>query len=166
MAGYCAAAADLRSGVRGLDAEILALVDAAWYLQTYPDVAGGGAQAGAHFEHFGMAEGRDPGPWFESDWYLRRYHDVDNAGLLAFGHYLDFGLAEGRYPNPQWERRDLITGASRAPRSTAELTERIAIDSPMRPAAAATTYPHSWEANLWARLAAARVAGPVGGGQP
>lgn len=147
-----------------MDPQIVALIDSEWYLQAHPDVAGAGGDPRSHFEHFGMAEGRDPGPWFESDWYLRRYHDVDNAGLKSFAHYLEFGMAEGRYPNPQWEHRDLLAGTGQAPRSPAQLAARIAGDPLVQPPAPATTYPESLEASQWARLIAARSAAGAPGG--
>ena len=43
-----------------------ALFDPEWYLRTYPDVADAGMDAAEHYLHFGAAEGRDPGPHFQS----------------------------------------------------------------------------------------------------
>jgi hypothetical protein len=38
------------------------VVDRAWYLSRYPDVAAAGADPGAHFLRFGLSEGRQPNP--------------------------------------------------------------------------------------------------------
>lgn len=77
---------------------IAMLLDAAWYAQRYPDVAP--ADALQHFIAHGLAEGRDPNPFFDGAWYLRRYPDA--AGALALLHYMQIGAGELRDPHPRF----------------------------------------------------------------
>ncbi len=92
---------------------LLRLFDAAYYLETQPDVANGlpGAtysQAFAHFVANGAAEGRDPSPLFKTRYYLETYPQV-KARLAAkdfasaIEHFLEVGIAEGLNPNPQFD---------------------------------------------------------------
>lgn len=76
------------------------LLDADWYLSTYPDVAGGGLAPAEHYVLHGVAEGRDPGPNFSTNGYLSRYPDVANAAINPLLHYLSTGSKEGRVPGP------------------------------------------------------------------
>jgi GT2 family glycosyltransferase/SAM-dependent methyltransferase len=74
-----------------------ALFDAAWYLATYPDVAGAGIDPADHYAlHGGIAENRDPGPWFSTHAYLQANPDVAQLGLNALFHYETHGRREGR----------------------------------------------------------------------
>lgn len=73
------------------------LFDAAWYLTTYPDVAGSGIEAALHYALYGgIAENRDPGPWFSTHAYLQANPDVAQLGLNALFHYETHGRREGR----------------------------------------------------------------------
>jgi hypothetical protein len=86
------------------------LVDEAWYLAQYPDVARG-VSAGHfrsgehHYVACGILEGRLPRkPEFDEAWYLGAYPDVATAvrnGSFGSGyeHYLQQGYAEGRTPS-------------------------------------------------------------------
>lgn len=77
---------------------VVLFFDPGWYQGRYPDVA---EQVPLdHFLRHGMAEGRDPGPGFDSAAYLREYPDVGNAGLVAFTHFVDVGHREGRRALP------------------------------------------------------------------
>jgi hypothetical protein len=72
------------------------IFDAAWYYETYPDVAGSGVDAALHYLRHGAAELRDPGPHFSSADYWAENEDVAAAGLNPLLHYLRSGAAEGR----------------------------------------------------------------------
>jgi hypothetical protein len=126
-----------RSGRRGQRAEtrdlegLRGLLDGAWYLQTNADVHRSRADPWIHFLSFGLAEGRDPGPWFDSDWYLFRYPDVGNSGVIAFEHFLRTGLEEGRFPNPRWESQatSCAEGAGGPPpRCLDDLLKRVGVE--------------------------------------
>jgi len=83
----------------GSDARLVeesGLFDAAWYLDTYTDVAAAGMDPLDHFLRFGAAEGRRPGPRFDPATYLRLNPDVARAGLDPLFHYLRHGRGEGR----------------------------------------------------------------------
>lgn len=86
------------------------LVDEAWYLALYPDVAAaieaGHFRSGEH--HYvvqGILERRLPRkPDFDEAWYLGAYPDVAAAvrdGHLASGyeHYIREGCRQGRKPS-------------------------------------------------------------------
>lgn len=47
--------------------------DGAWYLATYPEVAGTGLSPALHYLRHGAAEGKDPGPEFNTRAYLLRH---------------------------------------------------------------------------------------------
>jgi hypothetical protein len=72
------------------------LFDREWYLRAYPDVAGAGMDAAAHFYANGWREGRDPGPEFATSAYLKANFDVARAGINPLLHYIEFGASEGR----------------------------------------------------------------------
>lgn len=72
------------------------LFDAAWYLETYPDVAAAKIDPAVHYVTEGWREGRNPGPEFSSNGYLKANRDVAAASLNPFLHYLEHGVAEGR----------------------------------------------------------------------
>ena len=85
------------------------LVDEAWYLAHYPDVAaaieaGHFRSAEHHYVVNGILEGRLPRkPDFDEAWYLGAYPDVAAAvrdGRFASGyeHYIREGCQEGREP--------------------------------------------------------------------
>lgn len=58
------------------------LFDAAWYLDSYPDVAATGADPALHYLTHGAAEGRDPGPLFStSGWRLQGHSGRGNPLL-------------------------------------------------------------------------------------
>jgi hypothetical protein len=81
------------------------VLDAAWYARTYHDVAETGADAAAHYYHFGAAEGRDPGPHFSTAYYLAHGADVADSGINPLLHYLADGGREGRDPGPDFSSR-------------------------------------------------------------
>lgn len=85
--------------------------DEAFYLAANPDVAeavaAGEVTAQAHYETFGLAEGRDPNPLverlFDGDAYLAANPDVAAAvargEFTAWSHYDTVGWMEGRAPS-------------------------------------------------------------------
>ena len=74
------------------------LLDIAWYIAAYPDVAEAGADPVAHYYFQGAAEGRNPNYLFDTRSYLERYPDVP-AATNPLLHYLQFGEKEGRQPS-------------------------------------------------------------------
>ncbi len=73
-----------------------ALFAADWYRARYPDVAAARRDPARHYVLAGAAEGRDPGPDFDTAFYLRANPDVARAGLNPLVHYLRAGRGEGR----------------------------------------------------------------------
>jgi hypothetical protein len=80
-------------------AAIAVIVDVAWYARRYGDVTQ--ADALRHFVAHGLAEGRDPNPFFDSAWYHQEYPET--AGTLPLLHYLQTGAAELRDPHPRFD---------------------------------------------------------------
>lgn len=70
--------------------------DAAFYLETYPDIAATGIDPLAHFVTQGWQEGRDPNAEFSIQGYTEANSDIGNAGVNPFWHYVVAGKAEGR----------------------------------------------------------------------
>ena len=81
------------------------IVDAAWYMARYPDVAGRGEDAAAHYYQHGAAEGRDPGPAFATAFYLANYPQVGQSGANPVLHYLREGAGKGFNPSPDFDTR-------------------------------------------------------------
>lgn len=86
-----------------------AIFDENFYLNSYPDVKAAVnaktiSSGFAHFQQYGLAEGRiSVSPFYNEDLYLRKYPDVAAAvksGSLKSGlqHYIQYGEAEGRSP--------------------------------------------------------------------
>jgi hypothetical protein len=80
-------------------AAIAVIVDAAWYARRYGDVSE--AEALRHFVAHGLAEGRDPNPFFDGAWYREEYPET--AETLPLLHYLQTGAAELRDPHPRFD---------------------------------------------------------------
>lgn len=87
-------------------AEIDSLFNEWWYLDQNPDVAEavdlGLLTARQHFDLYGNAEGRSPGPLFNTGQYLAANPDVaaavDRGDITAYDHFVRWGAAEGRSP--------------------------------------------------------------------
>lgn len=136
--------ARLRTRVQGLrvarDRRLVAaspLFDRDWYLDTYPDVAAGGADPAGHYVRFGAAEGRDPGPAFSGRAYFEANQDVARTRVNPLVHFERFGRAEGRPlspPRPELSMApvDPLVLVSDAPR---EPTPFPAVDDGSREAA-------------------------------
>ena len=82
---------------------MMELLDPAWYLARYPDVAASNSDAYHHFSRYGAAEKRDPNALFDSNWYIEHYPDVAASGLIPLQHYLQAGAAERRNPHPRFD---------------------------------------------------------------
>jgi GT2 family glycosyltransferase len=80
--------------------EASGLFDPEWYVRNNPDVAKAGVDPLSHFLRFGDAEGRPPGPRFDSHSYAAAWPDVAASGLGPLEHFLRIGHAAGR-SNPK-----------------------------------------------------------------
>lgn len=76
--------------------EASGLFDAQWYVQRYPDLAGGKISPLRHFVRYGAYELRDPGPDFSSEKYHKHNPDVTAHGMAGLVHYVRSGKSEGR----------------------------------------------------------------------
>lgn len=84
----------------------LSLFNEPWYLEQNPDVAEavdlGLITARQHFDLYGNAEGRSPGPLFNTGQYLTANPDVaaavDRGDMTAYDHFTLYGAGEGRSP--------------------------------------------------------------------
>jgi glycosyltransferase involved in cell wall biosynthesis len=76
------------------------LFNAAYYLETNPDVAKAGIPALWHFMRHGSKEGRNPSSKFDTSFYLRTNPDVAAVGINPLAHYIRFGKREGRKALP------------------------------------------------------------------
>ncbi len=84
-----------RLGGRGAIARS-GLFDAAWYRQTYPDVAASKVDPLTHYMRQGWRENRHPGPDFDTAFYRHTHADTTRAGLNPLLHYVQHGKAERR----------------------------------------------------------------------
>ena len=100
-------------GARKSGASPLPQFDAAYYLQTYADIAAAGVDPYEHYMSYGFCEGRDPAPDFDANFYVRRYlgGDYSRNPLL---HYL--GLAD---------RSGVLTQPSEADQSIPNLVKKF-----------------------------------------
>ncbi len=79
------------------------LFDAAYYLETNPDVAEAKADAFEHFYDYGWQEGRRPNPYFDPLWYVQQNPDIAQGGLQPLYHFAFHGDAEGRRCAPLFD---------------------------------------------------------------
>ena len=78
-----------------------ALLDQAWYLATYPDVAAVGTAPLAHYISLGWSEGRAPNPLFDPVYYANsNAEDLAVTGLAPLEHFVHLGAPRGRDPHP------------------------------------------------------------------
>jgi O-antigen biosynthesis protein len=95
------------------------LVNPVWYRQTYSDLSKAPIDVARHYLEHGAAEGRNPGPFFDTIAYLEQNPDVRASGLNPLVHYILYGEREGRPLPPQQKNEPhLQTGRSEAPRSS------------------------------------------------
>lgn len=90
----------------------LELFDADWYQAHYTDVRESDLDAWRHFQHYGLQEGRQPGPRFSPEVYLDANPDVRQAGMNPLVHYLRSGHREGRPLTPAEKKRKAVYGSS------------------------------------------------------
>jgi glycosyltransferase involved in cell wall biosynthesis len=83
--------------------QIRILIDDAWYLDRYPDVRASGLDPTLHFASNGVAEFRDPNPFFDSAWYLEQNPDVSATGEQPLVHYMTVGAPQLRNPHPRFD---------------------------------------------------------------
>jgi Methyltransferase domain len=82
---------DAKTRALALDYRVVAgsaLFDSEWYLSAYPDVADAGMDAAEHYLRFGAAEGRAPGPHFQSSEHNGEDPTVAPAGSNALVVFL------------------------------------------------------------------------------
>lgn len=79
------------------------LLDPAWYLTRYPDIAASNTDPHDHFVRYGAAEKRDPNAFFDSAWYIEHHPDVAASGLIPLLHYVQDGARERRNPHPNFD---------------------------------------------------------------
>lgn len=70
----------------------------AWYLHRYPDVRKSRMDPWQHYIKHGAAEGREPGPNFNTPHYLRQCNAAFENRVPALVHYLHVGKALGYDP--------------------------------------------------------------------
>ena len=61
--------------------------DASWYLQRYTDVKQATLDPVWHYIHYGVAEGRDPGPGFSTKEYIIQYPEIKKRKINPLVHY-------------------------------------------------------------------------------
>lgn len=102
-AGFGAMGAYVR---RGPDpaAQPAALLDQAWYLETYPDVTAARMSPLVHYLLRGADEGRSPHPLFDAGFYAAgNAHDLAATGLSPLAHFVRIGAGRGRDPHPLFD---------------------------------------------------------------
>ncbi|MCG3206497.1 MAG: hypothetical protein FOGNACKC_00096 [Anaerolineae bacterium] len=75
------------------------LFDSEYYLKICPQVAAAGISPARHYVEYGIAQGLDPHPLFDTSFYLLQAAMVGNP----LKHYLERGAAEGRNPHPLFD---------------------------------------------------------------
>lgn len=73
-----------------------ALFREGWYRRQYRDVKRTRLSPAEDYFYFGAADGRSPGPAFDSSAYYEAYPFVARSGLNALVHYETVGKAKGR----------------------------------------------------------------------
>ena len=68
--------------------------DDVWYRTTYQDVGAAGVDPVEHYLEYGWKEGRNPGPFFNTEHYLAAREDVRDAGMNPLLHFLRHGISE------------------------------------------------------------------------
>lgn len=101
-----------------------ALVDAEWYLRTYPDIARAGSNAVEHYLHHGWREGRNPNAWFSTTWYLERFPEALDTNISPLEHLMTDSAALSSWSRPghdlRWFVRCRLEGTERTPEALLE----------------------------------------------
>ncbi len=126
--------------------------DAAYYLETYPDVKETGLSPIEHYIETGWREGRNPSAHFDTVHYLKANADIGIAEVNPFYHYVRYGKREGRRPSPA-RHRDERPAALNPVRRVRSLWRRYGTWQALHAA-------HRRGANMLGR--AAEFAGPAG----
>lgn len=77
------------------------LLRPSWYVRHVDDQALSVEDASAHFEAFGLRDGRSPCALFDAEWYATRAGD--RQGLSPIEHYLTSGASQGLDPSPVFD---------------------------------------------------------------
>lgn len=85
----------LKSYFLSLKIRQLRLFDFHWYLDQYPDLKESGVRPFLHFLTYGLFEGRDPSPKFNTKFYLAECLHMLKPGEPALFHYLTHGREAG-----------------------------------------------------------------------
>jgi len=80
--------------------EVSGLLDAEWYLATYPDVRLAGSNPLSHYCIYGWKEGRKPNLYFDPKWYCANYPELHTAGRNPLCDYVVRGEKEDAWPSP------------------------------------------------------------------
>jgi GT2 family glycosyltransferase/glycosyltransferase involved in cell wall biosynthesis len=70
------------------------LVDPVWYRETYADLRDTPVDVARHYLEHGAAEGRNPGPLFDTKFYLKHNPDVAASGMNPLVHYILHGAKQ------------------------------------------------------------------------
>lgn len=91
------------------------LFDHEFYLQEYPDVAGGLSQhnrisgSEEHYQSYGFRERRNPNALFYAGWYAQKYALKTEDNPIV--HFAEESNATANSPNPYWEQIRIKTKA-------------------------------------------------------
>jgi GT2 family glycosyltransferase len=80
------------------------MFDAAWYLEQNPDVAAKRLDPLRHYLSFGVREGRDPNPAFDTNAFLYHHPDVAASGVNPLAHCILNGTVGGEIALPRHEQ--------------------------------------------------------------
>lgn len=75
------------------------LFEAEWYKKSYPDVAQSKLDPLDHFLDHGLAERRDPNPFFSTTFYVEQHPDLRGSKANPLVHFITQGAAERRNPS-------------------------------------------------------------------
>lgn len=77
------------------------LFDPAYYVFTYPDIAGKKVSPLAHYRKNGWKEGRNPSSKFNTTFYLTEYPEAGEQNIDPVKHYMRFGRKNGYLSYPE-----------------------------------------------------------------
>ena len=73
------------------------LLDPVWYRQSYQDLRHVPVDVARHYLEHGAAEGRNPGPSFDTKLYLEQNPDVAASGINPLIHFIRSASTQGRH---------------------------------------------------------------------
>lgn len=62
-----------------------------------------------HFLKYGVIQGYNPNPLFDTQYYLQKYSDVERLGVNPLAHYHLFGYRTGRRPHPYFSGENYLS---------------------------------------------------------